>query len=307
MVALNPKFSIRVSEALLKIRKVLGNTFNVRQEPEWIIQYVLNISPKEMLLSLGNNLDFCYVKSINTIVERLLMGEPLNRILGVSYFIDRNYKVFHNVFSPRLETEFLVQLVKKTLTRKGGSKIQRVLECGSGTGIISLALANVFKDIIFSSWDLSKDSYRNSMYNLSVQSLTNVEFFLGDFFEAVAAFSKEKDLNVKQSHQRYFLVSNPPYIPSKDIASLDENVRCYDPSSALDGGIDGISYYRRFAMLDNLFEGIAMEIGCNQRCCLDSLFSMTSYSYRYFFKDLFGMDRFAVFLKEPWDDAVGIF
>ena len=171
---------------------------------------------------------------IEALAHRREAGEPLTRILGVREFWSLDFRVTADVLDPRPDTETIVEAA---LAEFSGRKAEplRILDFGIGSGAILAALLSEFPNAIGLGIDRSKAAVEIARENLAALLLAgrgNVR--VGDWGEGVDG---PFDL----------VVSNPPYIPSAEIATLAREVRDHDPRLALDGGADGLDAYRALA------------------------------------------------------------
>ena len=204
-------------------------------------------------------------------------GEPLWRVFGNVDFDGYDIAVTPDVLCPRPETEYLAQ---KAIELSTGDSA--VLDMCAGSGCISIAIAGEVSCKV-TACDISQDALdvakRNAILNGVEDKIT---FVCGNMFEIVDG---KFDI----------IVSNPPYIPSKDIARLDKEVRDYDPHIALDGGEDGLDFYRIFAdkAAEYLNDGgyLILEVGVDQA---DSVVDMLNGYDCEVVKDLQGIDRIVV-------------
>jgi release factor glutamine methyltransferase len=212
---------------------------------------------------------------------------PLQQITGSQEFCGLNFLVNGNVLIPRQDTETLVEEALRLL-RPG----MRVLDLCTGSGCIIISLKKLCPGIEAYACDLSAEALVTAGQNAK-NSGTGISFFQGDLFDAVPA------------GDRYdMIVSNPPYIESGEIDSLMEEVRLYEPRMALDGGEDGLAFYRRIiaAGADYLTgEGwLVFETGCSQGGAVAGLMEKSGFSKVRVCRDLAGMDR-VVMGRRPAD------
>ncbi len=190
-------------------------------------------------------------ESIESATKRRICGEPITKIFGRTEFYGYNFIVTNDVLSPRQETEILVENVLKFA--KSGDKI---LDLCTGSGIIAISLAkNVDAKITAS--DISIKALDVAKQNANINNV-NIDFLQSNLFE-----------NLKSDEKFDIVVSNPPYIATKDIDNLDKEVKDFDPLLALDGGCDGLKFYReiiekcpKFLTSDGM---LFLEIGYNQK------------------------------------------
>ena len=197
-----------------------------------ILSHLMGVDKSYIYTYIDRELDKEIEKDFIAYMDMIVDDYPIHYILGERDFMGLNFYVEEGVLIPRSDTEILVQfLIEKS---KEFSKA-KVLEIGSGTGIISNSLAYYNRDARVIGIDISQKAYENSMKNKARHGLENVEFFLGDLFGPVANRGEKFD----------FIVSNPPYIKKDVIQDLDKNVKDYEPHLALDGGDDGLDFYRK--------------------------------------------------------------
>ena len=172
-------------------------------------------------------------------VQRRLAGEPVAYITGVWEFRGLPMEVSRDVLIPRIDTEVLAELAIKYL-RGTGRLDARVLDLCSGTGCIGCAIAAELPRVRVVLADVSPEAMEISRRNVSRNGLDGrISFLPADVMKLPPLMTGSFDL----------VVSNPPYIPTMEILTLDPSVRDYEPVWALDGGEDGLDFYR--AILKN--------------------------------------------------------
>jgi release factor glutamine methyltransferase len=191
-------------------------------------------------------------------VARRARREPLQHILGTQEFCGLEFQVSADVLIPRRDTE---TLVAEALTRMPSAR--SVLDIGTGSGCIAVTLARQLPDAHVSASDISAAALEVARRNASLNGV-NVEFLQGSLLEPVAGRSFD------------MIVSNPPYIPTSHIAGLEPEVRDGDPRGALDGGADGLDFYRalipRAAVYLNPVGWLLLEVGIGQGRDVAALF-----------------------------------
>ena len=201
-----------------------------RYEPsdiDWIIATVLDKNRAEVkLVRCVSQKD---AREILRACERRAKGEPLSSIFGWVEFYGLRFDVNKKVLSPRMETEILVEQVLKKIEEFDA---ESVLDLCTGSGAIAVTLAKYSKSKIYAS-DISKQALSVAEANARKNEV-KVEFCQSDLL---------KDL--KKGRKYDIIVSNPPYIKTGDLDKLDFEVRKYDPRLALDGGEDGLDFYRK--------------------------------------------------------------
>ena len=164
-------------------------------------------------------------QQIDALVKRCLRGEPLAYVLQSAAFNGRNYFVREGVLIPRPETEELVQLAIHRIDELLSTYPSlTVLECGFGSGVISIELALKYPQLSFFAWDISMHAHEVATKNKETYSVTNLQLRHGDFFDNVI---KEDVI-----HSPCLIVSNPPYISDIEFVQLDDAVK-REPKEAL--------------------------------------------------------------------------
>lgn len=199
---------------------------NARLEAEWMLCAATGLDRVGLYLNFDKPLNDEELARYRAMVTRRGRREPLQHILGSQEFFGLDFEVTADVLVPRYDTE---TLVREALLRAPGAI--SVLDIGTGSGCVAVALARELPAAHVSAIDISTAALRVARSNAEKNGVA-VEFLEGSLCEPVAG--------------RFFdlIVSNPPYIPSCDILTLEPEVRDFDPLCALDGGIDGLEIYR---------------------------------------------------------------
>ncbi len=217
------------------------------------------------------------------LIERRLAGEPIQYILGETEFYGLPFQVNRDVLIPRPETEHLVE---KVLSLAAGFKKPRIVDVGTGSGAIAVALAHKLPAAQIAAIDFSAPALEvargNAMRNKVAE---RIRFFAGDLLAPVAG------------EQFEMIVSNPPYVAESDRSSLAVEVRDYEPSLALFAG-SGLDIYRRLipeARAVIVAGGfLAVEVGYGQAEAVAGLFRNAGFRHIEFIADLQGIDRVVV-------------
>ena len=244
-------------------------------DAEWIYSIVLGISRSE--LTAQRVIKPSETRRLNAIIEKRLTGRPLWYIIGDVDFYDCNIKVDERALIPRPETEILAQQAVNTV--EDGDK---VLDMCTGSGCIAIAIAKHCKGkkVQITAADVSDAAIMLARENANYNSV-DINFVQSDLFSRV--------------HGRFnLIVCNPPYIKSSEIKNLQSEVRDFEPHIALDGGEDGLDFYRRLSKEITRFitrGGILMlEVGEGQAEEVLKLFDKRDYAM--VVKDFSGVDRF---------------
>jgi release factor glutamine methyltransferase len=205
------------------------------------------------------------VDSLRELIKRRGQREPLQHIVGSTSFCGFEIAVNRHALIPRPETELLAELGWNFLVTRHASRVT-ALDFGTGSGCIAIALAAKCANTKITATDISADALVLAKENAAKNNLAaRIEFLQGDGFAALTA-KTQFDL----------LISNPPYIPSAEIETLQPEVRDFDPRGALDGGTDGLDFYRMFAAQAKPFlkpDGkIMLEFGDGQTDAIKAIF-----------------------------------
>lgn len=173
-------------------------------------------------------------QKMRELVKRRSQAEPVAYLVGMKEFYSLSFEVTRDVLIPRPDTELLVM---ESLSRMSGCQNMRILELGVGSGCISTAIAVNHKTCRLTGVDISEAALEVARRNVTRHKVSDrVELLCGDLFTPL------RDITPFD-----LLVSNPPYIPSDEIDTLDPTVRLHEPKLALDGGKDGLDVIRRIA------------------------------------------------------------
>lgn len=217
-------------------------------------------------------------------VDRRLEGVPVHRILGYRDFYGLRLALSPETLEPRPDTEALVELALEEARRIVAVKGHcRILDLGTGTGAVAIALLCALPESVAVGVDFSRGALATAKANADIYRVgTRFAVLWSDWLSSVDGMF---DL----------IVSNPPYIPTKDLETLSRGVREHDLMAALDGGADGLDFYRKLAMgahrhLDALGT-VVMEIGYDQRQAVEAVFRAQRYRLAGVRTDLGGHER----------------
>lgn len=252
---------------------------NARQEAFLLLQQASGFSKIKLMTETQTELDTKAAEQYAAFLNERCAGRPLQYILGEWEFMGLPFFVGEGVLIPRADTEILVECV---LEKGKQYHFQTGLDIGTGTGCIPISLEK-YGNFNMTAVDISQQALTYAQKN-NIRNQTKVQFLQSDL---CAFIPKEKKFD--------FIVSNPPYIETAEIADLMEEVRVYEPHNALDGGIDGLDFYRRIIEQAQDFlknDGwIFFEIGCSQRKDLLQLLEQAGFDCLESRQDLAGLDR----------------
>ena len=216
---------------------------NPRLNAELLLAHALDFSREGLYIHLQDPVGEKEEKGAVELIQRRLSGEPLQYILGHQEFWSIDLKVDPRVLIPRSDTELLVEQALAVLSRMSLERPPNVLEIGTGSGAIAIALAREVKDIFLVATDISGRLSDLARFNareagVSKKSRLSREISLTPFVPC------------KRREPFDLILSNPPYIVRSEIGSLDREVKDFEPTIALNGGEDGFDFHRKI-----IFEG----------------------------------------------------
>ncbi|QQG35599.1 MAG: peptide chain release factor N(5)-glutamine methyltransferase [Micavibrio aeruginosavorus] len=221
-----------------------------------LVRHFLNLSDADLITGTSHASENQMV-ALQQAIERRLSGEPVSRIIGYREFWGMKMKVTPDTLDPRPDTERLVEMAIESCREEPP---QNILDLGTGTGCILLALLKEFPESRGIGIDINSGAVDVSRENMENNGLSGrASFFIGDWHDS---------LPLGDVRQFDLIVSNPPYIPESEIESLSQEVKNHDPILALSGGSCGLDAYKSIIMkIKNLLapEGACLlEIGRNQ-------------------------------------------
>ncbi len=254
---------------------------NPRLDVELLLAHALKLKRMDLYLQFERVFTAPELDALRPLVKRRAAREPLQHLVGSVDFCGVTLAVSRAALVPRPETEVVAQVA---IARLDAATPRTVLDLGTGSGAILLALLAARPKARGVGTDRDAAALALARANAETTGLAaRVEFREGDLFAPVG--EERFDL----------LVSNPPYIPSGEIANLQPEVREHDPRAALDGGPDGLDVLRRLAKdaAAHLNPGgtLVMEIGHDQSAAVEALLRETGWEMVAFHKDLQGIAR----------------
>lgn len=207
-----------------------------RRNIEEMLAHVLKLPRLQLYLNFEKKLTDAELDTVRAMVKRRGQREPLQHVLGTACFCGLEIAVSKAALVPRPETELLAERASGWLTQLGAGPAD-VLDFGTGTGCLAIFAAVKFPSASVYALDISPEALELARLNAARHQVAGrIQFCEGDGFGALPP-GVRFDL----------ILSNPPYIPSGEIASLQPEVRDFDPRAALDGGADGLDFYHRLA------------------------------------------------------------
>jgi release factor glutamine methyltransferase len=300
---------VTVLEAIQKCTEFLAKkgVESPRLQTELLLAHLLKLPRMKLYLNFERALTPAETDALREFVKRRGQREPLQHITGSTSFCGFEIAVNRQALVPRPETELLAEAGWEFLAEleqsphpagghplparrgEGRGEGRVALDFGTGTGCIAIALAAKCPSAKIVATDISPDALELAKQNAERNKVAErIEFLQGDGFAALhsegrvprAPESNNENGGSQSSPLRKMefdlIVSNPPYIPSAEIATLQPEVRDFDPRGALDGGVDGLDFYRKLAMESKSFlkpDGkIMLEFGDGQADAIRKIF-----------------------------------
>ena len=258
-----------------------------RLQTELLLAHLLKLPRMKLYLNFERVLSPAELDALRALVMRRSQREPLQHIVGSTSFCGLEMVVNKAVLVPRPETELLAELGWQFLSTLNPQP-STCLDFGTGSGCIAIALAVKCPTVRITAIDVSDDSLAVAKQNAAANKVSDlIEFRCGDGFSTL-----------NSSDQFDLIVSNPPYIASKEIATLEPEVRDFDPRGALDGGTDGLDFYRRLTAEAGTFlkpsGKIIIEFGDNQAKEISDIFTAERWTVESVRQDYTKRERFLV-------------
>jgi len=256
--------------------------------PEIDLRILLNnsrLSKNEIILS-NFKINQINIKKFTLMFNRRLAYEPISKIINKKSFWKDDFYVDKFVLDPRPETEILIEESQK-LFFNNSSNI-KILDIGTGSGAIAISLAREFENADILAIDISEDAIKVADKNIREKKLHNR-----------IKLEKKTINNINDNFD--LIVSNPPYLTNKELGNISQEIRNFEPLISLDGGEDGLNFYREFAkkipkiMNSNAY--FIIEIGAKQYDHCREIFSVFSLKFEKKTQDLQKKDRIMVFSK----------
>lgn len=269
-----------------------NNVSEPRTSAEVLLAHVLAEDRLFLYLNYDRPMETNELAAYRACIKRRLGGEPNQYITGIQEFWSLPLRVSPDVLIPRPETEVLVEAVLEFLD-KDGSNVD-ILDLGTGSGAIAIALARELPAARIMATDLSLAALRLAQENAELHDVdARILFVRGDMFAATPGASQKFRV----------VVTNPPYVSHAEILELPREIRDFEPRHALDGGPDGLAAIRHIvAAAPTVLSqagGLFMEMGAGQAESVSGLV-LESHEYRSFHirKDYSGLDRVLVAIKK---------
>lgn len=275
-----------IKEAIEKGNIMLkGNNIDTpKLKSRLIMQYLLNKSRQYLIVHDNEQISKMQEQKYMQLVERIKNGMPIEHITHQKEFMKLNFYVSEDVLIPRQDTEILVEEVIEISKKVNARKI---LDLCTGSGAIGISLAKYITNSQITAVDISEKALNIAKKNAKINNVENqITFVKSDLFKSLGVVKFD------------IIVCNPPYIKSEIIKTLNENVK-KEPIIALDGGIDGLDFYRR--IINQSYEYLkyggylCLEIGYDQKIdVIELIENEKKYIFKYSKKDLYDNDRIII-------------
>jgi release factor glutamine methyltransferase len=255
---------------------------SARLNAELLIGHALGLKRMQLYLQFERPLTESELEKIRPLVKRRGIREPLQYIMGETDFYGLKLKVDRRALIPRPETERLVELVVQQLTIPPAA----ILDLGTGSGAIALALAKTWPESVVSAVDRSEEALTLARENATACGLeTRVKFLRSDWFAGLPADATFQ-----------LIIANPPYLSEEETAATPPEVKDFEPRAALSAGPDGAADLKQIIVESRrrLAAGglLACETGIAQHAGLAALASAQGYPRVESLRDLTGRDRY---------------
>ncbi|MDA1028845.1 MAG: peptide chain release factor N(5)-glutamine methyltransferase [Bacteroidetes bacterium] len=254
-----------------------------KREWEWMMESATGATRIQWMIGSVEEIPTRWLDTFHDMVERRLCGEPLQYILGVGAFYGRDFEVGPSVLIPRPETELIVEWA---LSNTGKSAAPRILDIGTGSGCLAVTLALERPNSQVSALDISEEA-------LVLAAKNAVRLGATVHFEALNILT-----DTISGGPFDLIISNPPYVPLSERATLQREVVQYEPHLALFAGEDPLIFYRRIAAISPglLAPGglVCVEIHSNYGLEVSQIFEGHGFFQVSIQKDLSKLDRFVV-------------
>lgn len=261
---------------------ITSKQLNSDLEAQILLSFALDIDRTKLATVSDKSLTPYKTDKFNALVQRRIKHEPIAYIVGFQPFYGLEIKVNHSVLIPRPETE---EMVERTIRLFLGHGSLLIADIGTGSGAIAVALAKNLPKARIIGIDSSKEALIIAKENSKLNKVdSQCDFRLGNLLEPL---NEQVDL----------IISNPPYIPTKDLATLDPDVKDYEPILALDSGPDGLDHIRELIKLSPKYsKRLILEFGFGQEKQVKQL-AIEHYDKVEIIKDLSQKPRFLLASK----------
>ena len=269
----------------MKLQRVLADTAfklshsgieSAARDARVLTAYALEVPISDLSLKINDKVSSNIISKLEKLILRRINREPISKILGRREFWGRTFSINKNVLDPRGDTETLIDYVIE-------KPVKKVLELGTGSGVIAVTLACAWKEVQVTAVDISEDALLLAQINAEKFNVENkIQFLKSDWFENVEGIFD-------------MIISNPPYIGWIEQNKISAEVKKYDPEIALFAGYDGFDAYKKiipslskFLNQDGL---VVLEVGASQSSQVKDIMNSSGFFDVKILKDLSGKER----------------
>jgi release factor glutamine methyltransferase len=282
---------MKISDILAKSRYQLekSGVSSSKLDSLILLAHALSFSKEQIIFNPDLELNENQQNNFFQLIDQRCKRQPVSQIIGRREFFGREFLVTSDVLDPRPDSESLIGLITEKFLNQ--NQKLNILEIGSGSGCLIITTLLIYKESIGTALDISQKALKICNKNAQTHKVTErLKLTESDIFTQLVQ-DKKFDL----------IISNPPYIPSSDIDNLEAEVKFFEPRIALDGGFDGLDFYRRIAREASIFLSkngrIILEIGYGQKDEIIEIFS-EEFLFEEAKKDLASVDRALSFRKK---------
>ena len=255
-----------------------------------LLEYICHTDRNELIVHADRNRSGMEEQFYRTVIEKRAERVPLQHITGEQEFMGLSFRVNEHTLIPRQDTEILVEEAMRHLVDG-----MRILDMCTGSGCILLSLLKYSNECEGIGVDISEKALEVARVNAARLQLS-AAFLAGDLFAPLESLEAERTVRGGRHGVLFdMVVANPPYIETGVIAALMPEVRAHEPLAALDGGEDGLSFYRRITTQAPAYMQrgayLFFEIGCGQAQAVTALMQETGFGGIEVLRDYAGLDR----------------
>lgn len=283
------KALLKESIQYLKSNGVENNTI---LDAQLILSHILNVDRLYLTVHGDETLNEEIINQYRQLIKLRATGMPLQYIVGRQEFMSLPFKVTTDVLIPRGDTEILVECIIKEYRKAKKHNQVSIMDIGTGSGCIAVSLAYYISNSTVWAVDVSAKALKIAQYNAELNGVNRyISFVQHDILKSFPEVIAENSLDV--------IVSNPPYISTEVIGQLQKEVKDYEPQLALDGGADGLIFYRKIVDEAHPYlksHGmLAFEVGHDQSDDVAELIESNGhYANIEVVKDLAGINRVVI-------------
>ena len=272
--------SKKIKDIFIEYKKILKeNNFDTYSlDVEVLLMNVTGFSKTQLYLNTDYTLKTEEYEKFKKFFNRRLKNEPIAYIIEKCEFMGMDFLLNNHTLIPRPDTEILVEKAIEIINK---NNFNNALDIGTGSGAIAISLAK-YCNINVTALDINNEAIEMAKKNASMNKVKNIEFIQSDIFEKI-------------NNKYDIIVSNPPYIKTEDIKTLEKNVKDYEPILALDGGKSGLIFYEKITnnaiKYLNKNGYLMFEIGYDQAKEVKNIMENNNFYNITVLKDLSGLDR----------------